>query len=208
MLNFRKPPNNLLEPLHSLSFLSKEEISKIFKELQNIPFEKGKVGNNTEKSISVRNSQVKWIPFSKEWEWLYQKLNSIISLANQESFKLNLKDMNEGIQYTEYSSEYNGKYGWHVDLGNEYPYSHRKISTTIQLSSPSEYEGGYLQLFNSSLNVSNPEDQIDLPHYLQNSPKVLGTATLFPSFIPHRVTPVTKGIRKSLVIWVGGVPFK
>tara|TARA_B110000285_G_C14973599_1_gene537822 strand:- start:123 stop:752 length:630 start_codon:yes stop_codon:yes gene_type:complete len=209
MFNFRNPPNNLLEPLHSLNFLSKEEIDKVFKDLQTIPFEKGKVGDKTkEDNNSVRNSQVKWIPFLKEWEWLYQKLNSVITSANQEAFKLDLKDMNESIQYTEYSSEYDGKYGWHVDLGTEYPSSHRKISTTIQLSSPSEYEGGYLQLFNNSMNPSNPEDQKGLPHYLQNSPKVLGTATLFPSFIPHRVTPVTKGIRKSLVLWVGGTPFK
>jgi len=212
MLNFRKPSNNLLEPLHSLNFLSKEEISKVFKELQSIPFEKGKVGNEEstkkEKSTDVRSSQVKWIPFFKEWEWLYQKINVLISAANQEAFKLDLRDMNENIQYTEYSSEYNGRYGWHLDLGTEYPSSHRKISTTIQLSSPSEYEGGYLQLFNNSLNASNPEDQKGLPHYLQNSPKALGTATLFSSFIPHRVTPVTKGVRKSLVIWVGGTPFR
>jgi PKHD-type hydroxylase len=70
----------------------------------------------------------------------------------------------------------------------------RKISITVQLSDPNDYEGGVLEL-----NVGNTIVQM---------PKEKGCAVLFPSYILHRVTPVTKGIRKSLVLWVGGTTFK
>jgi len=204
MFTFREPSNNLLEPRHVSNFLSKEEIQTIFNNLKTISFEQGQTDSN--EKYNLRSSQVKWIPFSKEWEWLYGKLYFLISQVNNDFFKLNLNDINENIQYTEYSYEYKGEYGWHTDVGTQYPPSHRKISVTIQISDPSEYEGGHLQLFSSKYNEN--AEQEGIPPFLQNSPKALGTATIFPSFIPHRVTPIVKGIRKSLVLWVGGTPFR
>jgi PKHD-type hydroxylase len=71
----------------------------------------------------------------------------------------------------------------------------RKISIVVQLSDPDEYEGGELQIQTGS------ESYISIL-------KKKGAVTLFPSYMRHRVTPVTKGVRKSLVLWVGGSTFR
>jgi PKHD-type hydroxylase len=76
-----------------------------------------------------------------------------------------------------------------MDIG-PHPINHRKISITIQLSDPDEYEGGDLELWAGVGQVKAPRFQ--------------GCAVLFPSYILHRVTPVITGTRKSLVLWVGG----
>jgi PKHD-type hydroxylase len=72
--------------------------------------------------------------------------------------------------------------------------SHRKVSITIQLSDPSEYEGGDLELWYGGSIIQIPKNK--------------GLTVLFPSFSMHRVTPITKGTRKSLVLWVGGEHYK
>lgn len=79
-----------------------------------------------------------------------------------------------------------------MDCGVEVQ-NRRKVSVTVQLSSPEEYEGGDLE-FNLGNVISGPREQ--------------GAAVIFPSFYLHRVTPITKGVRKSFVLWVGGEPYK
>ena len=86
-------------------------------------------------------------------------------------------------------------YDWHVDIGPTFA-SYRKLSMVIQLSNPEEYEGGDLQIFDPIVSDEN------FPY--KSVPKKKGSIIVFPSFLPHRVTPVTGGIRKSLVWWVGG----
>ena len=73
-------------------------------------------------------------------------------------------------------------------------FSRRKISITVQLSDPSEYEGGDLQI---KINAGQSD-----------TPKGLGNVVIFPSYLLHRVTPVTKGLRRSLVLWITGPAFK
>ena len=75
-----------------------------------------------------------------------------------------------------------------------YPLNQRKISMTVQLSDGGEYEGGDFEI------MRNREPE--------KLPKGKGTVLVFPSYILHRVTPVTSGIRKSLVLWLGGASFK
>jgi PKHD-type hydroxylase len=73
----------------------------------------------------------------------------------------------------------------------------RKLSLTVQLSDPSEYEGGDFHIW-----YGGDEGQFI------TMPKEKGTVLIFPSFLMHRVTPVTKGTRKALVFWTGGEPYK
>ena len=115
---------------------------------------------------------------------------------NKKSYNFNLSTLYENIQYTEYSSDYKGHYGWHMDINGDYPFNLRKISVSIQLSSPDEYEGGDLEIFNGT--------KLDTPFIV---PKTRGTICIFPSFLLHRVTPIIKGTRRSLVVWVGGSHF-
>ena len=80
-----------------------------------------------------------------------------------------------------------------MDIG-PHPINHRKVSVTIQLSNPEDYDGGELELWTGA--------------GIQKVEKHKGCAILFPSYMLHRITPVTKGVRKSLVLWVGGSTFR
>ncbi|TMV52564.1 2OG-Fe(II) oxygenase, partial [Thioclava sp. BHET1] len=93
-----------------------------------------------------------------------------------------------------YGAEAEGHFGWHSDIGAGVVAGKRKLTMVVQLSDPSEYEGGRL------------ETRADLD--VREAPRDQGSATLFPSFVLHRVTPVTRGARHSLTIWAHGPAFR
>lgn len=149
----------------------------------------GEEGPNEE----IRKSRIKWISnASPSATWIYDKIMDQIRIANENLWNFDLISSSENIQYTEYH-EGGGHYGYHVDIGPGAA-SHRKVSIVVQLSDPSEYAGGEFEI----LRGMNPEQL----------PKNRGAVILFPSYILHRVKPVTSGTRKSLVLWVGGSPFR
>jgi len=193
-------------------FLSSKEIEEVLKFTKNLSSEGSKVYNPSQDdntlNTDVRVSNIKWIPKVEEIRWLYAKIYQKIHEDNSWLWQFKLKEDFEQIQYTEYYGEQKGQYDWHVDIGLN-THCFRKISVTLQLSNPSEYEGGYLQL-NSFGNIDpqHLENTPGNPQYIKTIKKQKGTITIFPSFTPHRVSPVTKGTRKSLVIWVGGCAFK
>jgi len=139
----------------------------------------------------TRTSHISWIPFKKMPE-MYKKLELVMKQTNGNHFGFDGMCINEMAQYTEYPE--GGFYDWHVDndvnMQNEPPV--RKISMTCLLSPEHEFEGGDLQLIK--------EDKV--------AKLKQGHAIFFASFIRHRVAPVTRGNRKSLVMWFGGTPFK
>ena len=149
------------------------------------------VGNPDESLDSVRKSKIKWLHHDSKTDWVYDKLLNMVIEANT-MWKFNLHSIIDSIQYTEYY-EGGGHYDWHVDIGPK-DISHRKISITIQLSDSDEYEGGDLELWTGGAKKVMPRGK--------------GISAFFPSFMMHRVTPITKGIRKSLVLWVGGEHYK
>jgi len=139
----------------------------------------------------IRKSKITWIESNNNSTWLYDKFINLTDIANKKMWDFTLVGMTEQIQYSHYDSN-KSHYGYHLDLGNGHA-SRRKISMVVQLSDPDEYEGG------------------DLVFYIKNTetfvPKKKGAVVLFPSFFLHKVTPVTKGLRKSLVAWVSGPMF-
>ena len=141
---------------------------------------------------------IKWIPtHNSTWNWLYERMMKLSVEANAELWKFDLRTALESIQYTEYYASENGHYDWHQDIGpGELP-SKRKVSITIQLSESGDYEGGDLMICTGS-NGSGKLDNNEI------CPRGKGVGVLFPSYMMHRVSPVTKGTRKSLVLWVGG----
>jgi PKHD-type hydroxylase len=145
----------------------------------------GKVDTKT------RTSHISWIPFSKMPE-MYKNIEKIMKTTNGNHFGFDGMQITEMAQYTEYPE--GGFYDWHVD--NDVNCKHeppiRKISMTCLLSPENEFEGGDLELVKEGQSVK-----------LQQ-----GQAIFFASFIRHRVAPVTKGVRRSLVMWFGGTPFK
>lgn len=175
---------------------SAEELDKIYREVATIPFQNAIIGVNNEEDLNIRSSSIKWIPPSEQWTWLYEKLMNMIMEANNAIWHFDLHSLTDFIQYTEYYADKGGHYTWHQDIGPG-EMSKRKISITVQLSDPSEYEGGDLELFRGG----NIEEAI-------KAPKGKGVVFIFPSYMMHRVTKITKGTRRSFVLWVGGEHYK
>jgi len=98
------------------------------------------------------------------------------------------------IFYMEYASEDSASLEYHMDIG-PYPFNQRKLSFSLLVNDPLEYEGGQLEIWRNN-------NEFTL------MPKDFGTIAIFPSFLPHRVTPVTKGVRKAFVGFIGGPPYK
>jgi|APGre2960657373_1045057.scaffolds.fasta_scaffold22206_3 PKHD-type hydroxylase len=154
--------------------------------------QKGKVGNKKETSITTRDSKIAFIPPTEFMAPYYERISAIVLSLNEQFFKFDLHGFGENLQFTEYEAP-TGKYESHVDRAYRIPI--RKLSIIIQLTDPETYEGGDLEL------LSSIEHPICLP-------KSRGTLIAFPSFQLHRVTPVTKGTRNSLVGWINGKQFR
>jgi PKHD-type hydroxylase len=131
------------------------------------------------------------------WQDFMQPLGCIartyIDIANQSAGWGYSLTSQEQTQIGRYKSADEGHYDWHMDAGPPKDGVQRKLSISILLSDPSEFEGGELQL-------KGIEDQKILPKQ--------GSIVVFPSFIEHKVTPVTKGVRYSAVTWASGPSFK
>ena len=139
----------------------------------------------------TRTSHISWIPFKKMPE-MYRDIEQLMMQTNANHFGFDNMRITELAQYTEYPE--GGFYDWHVDnydnCQHEPPV--RKISMTCLLSPENEFEGGDLELVKEGQAIKLKQ----------------GQAAFFASFIRHRVAPVTKGVRRSLVMWFGGTPFK
>ena len=143
-----------------------------------------------------------------EDSWIYREIMPFIHEANKEAgWNFLIKDK-EACQFTKYKETQH--YSWHQDtFPNPYKLPRdrldgyvRKISVTVSLSDGETYEGGDLEF-----DLRNNPDSS--PNIIQSKQaRIKGAITIFPSFIWHRVTPVTKGTRYSLVIWTVGEPFK
>jgi PKHD-type hydroxylase len=143
----------------------------------------------------IRRSGLSWMPKNQETAWVFETLGHVVSSLNAQFFRFDLTGFGEHIQLTNYDSKENGMYGWHVDMGAVPTSPCRKLSVVMQLSDPSEYEGGDLEL--------KPDG--DRATQIQ---KQRGLIVAFPSWTLHQVTPVTKGSRQSLVVWISGPAFK
>ena len=157
------------------------------------PVQDGQVGGGNVGVIDTktRTSHISWIPFNKMPE-MYSTLENVMLRTNNNHFGFEGVKITEQAQYTEYPA--GGFYDWHIDSDivgmNEPPV--RKISMTCLLSHESEFEGGGLELMSDG-KIARPKQ---------------GQAIFFASYIRHRVIPITKGVRKSLVMWFGGPSFR
>jgi len=151
-------------------------------------------GTGTENK-EIRDSYIKWLMYAPEYHWIYCKLANVINEFNPKFFGMDLKET-EPIQLTEYDSVYQGFYGQHTDSSYNNDSKYRKLSVTMQLSDPKDYEGGDLRLYTN--NFKEPSTAC----------REKGAITLFRSHIIHEVMPVTKGKRYSFVTWVRGPLFK
>ena len=187
--------------------LSKEEVDQVIKLASELPIERattlGDDGELMEQNDpnGARSSMVKWIPQSDDWNWLYVRMMELAKEANDETWNFDLISADENIQYTEYYANENGHYDWHQDVGPGDLASKRKVSITLQLSEDEEYAGGDLEITGGG----SGNGVFETSHVC---PRGKGITVIFPSYMMHRVTPVTKGTRRSLVLWVGGSHYR
>jgi PKHD-type hydroxylase len=163
------------------------DVDSILEVVQTHRLEDARVGEYKNETF-YRKTKVTFIHRS-EIPSLFEKLYRVICDQNMSVYRFKLFSMPDSVQYAEYSDS--AFYEWHMDCG--FASSSRKLSITIQLSDPSEYEGGTLEFMISKDIVKAPTEK--------------GSVVIFPSFMLHRVTPVTKGVRKSLVMWIDGPTF-
>lgn len=156
----------------------------------------------------VRSSDVAWIRNEPDNAWVYALITPFVEQANSESWGFDIEKP-ETAQYTVYAGgQY---YGWHADQRKE-PYGEksrwpgltRKLSVTVQLSEGTDYQGGDFEIED----LSRGPDHMDKRLTALSEGRQLGSVLVFPSHLYHRVTEVTGGIRKSLVIWYLGPPYR
>ena len=138
-----------------------------------------------------RGTTISWIPF-KDMPEMYKEIEDKMLKANNNHFGFEGMQLTEPAQFTHYFT--GGFYEWHMDndVSGKHQQPVRKISMTLLLSDPSTFEGGELELMTKGKTAQLKQ----------------GQALFFASWLQHRVKPVTKGERKSLVMWFGGPSFK
>lgn len=177
---------------------SKDGLNEIVKYCSKTPLMAGTtLGTSDLKKVEkVRKSGVNFHDRTPETAWIFDELNGVITKSNEQFYRFDLHGYSF-FQYTTYEAKERQRYDWHMDYcmgiadatGLE-----RKLSLTLQLND--DYEGGEFEINGGS--EANP---------VKVETKI-GRAILFPSFMIHRVKPVTKGVRKSLVVWCLGPKFK
>jgi PKHD-type hydroxylase len=173
---------------------SKDECAKIISIKENTDPISGNIqdqGGDFKINKEIRSVRIYPVEYNDENKWIFSKIINLVAAANENFFDFDLSGIQHTLQLVEYSSdeEIKGHYNWHTDIGVS-DYVTRKLSITIQLSDPDTYTDGDLVIKNSLLE-----------HYANREQ---GSVHLFPSFTLHKVTPVTAGVRYSLVIWVHG----
>lgn len=140
------------------------------------------------RSAGIRRSSAVFVFPDPSTAWVFERLGNAIREVNDAVYGFDIREFREGFQFTRYEvGEY---YGPHFDIGPG-KLSERKLSATVQLSSPDGYTGGELVIY--------PEFEASRDQ---------GSMTLFPSFMCHYVRAVKAGVRYSLVSWVAGPPFR
>lgn len=143
---------------------------------------------------AVRRSSIIWLADDDpEVAWIAARLTRAVADINRDAFGFALSGFDEQIQLTEYTAGNLGFYDWHSDVGGRGIPRSRKLTLTVQLSDPADYDGGALELNFNGTPVEAPRER--------------GVGISFPSYTLHRVAPVTAGVRHSLVVWTHGPHF-
>ncbi len=176
------------------SIFSPKQCQMVIDKGMSLKKEEAKVGMNRPEGgldTKKRITSISWIPF-KDMPEMYRDIEATMLKANNNHFGFDGLKLTEPAQFTHYHT--GGFYDWHMDndIAGKHEPPIRKISMTLLLSDPSTFEGGELEFMSKGKSAKLKQ----------------GQAIFFASWLQHRVKPVTRGERKSLVMWFGGPPFK
>ena len=195
MMIFEPGHNDNIINYHFVDGLfSDVELDTLKAQLRDLSLTEGQIGEG-EVDPYTRRSKVSFLPPADLGADVCKKMLDAIKDMNKDVFNFDLTGLLESLQYTTYDEEYRGMYNWHFDEGSgEDKTWTRKLSVILILSDPIEYGGGDLEMVT--------EKGIDAVEQKR------GRLVIFPSFLRHRVRPITKGSRESLVFWVSGPAFR
>lgn len=176
-----------VEYIYYPSLIAAHELKQIEEFWNEDAAHKAQVTNESGYDENLRQGSIIAINRTKLSDWLYQRIGQIAIGANNEFYQFDLAGLGEPLQLARYGV--GDFFDWHMDFGAGVN-STRKLSISVQLSDPNTYEGGDLQFMINQKIVTAPRER--------------GTVIVFPSFILHRVTEITKGTRESVVSWVSG----
>lgn len=145
---------------------------------------------------SIRVTRVAWFMRNAQTESFYARMEDVVLRINAQFFRYDLSGV-VAFQYAVYDGSEGGHFDWHKDYGRDYGAADqepRKLSVSIQLSNSADYQGGDLEVRGGN--------ETDV------APRSRGAVAAFPSYVLHRVTPITSGARKSLVVWAVGPEFR
>ena len=173
---------------------TQEECDKIVKLCELAEFQKARMGDagNTQVDLKYRDSDITWLMPSEKTHWVFERMANIASQLNHQVFELDL-DRFDGFQYSKYKE--GGHYDVHLDSSSMPDRNglFRKLSFSLQLTDPAEYEGGELEISTDGRHTE-----------MQKFKLAKGDMVVFYSHLAHAVRPVTKGTRKALVTWALG----
>ena len=193
-----KPTSNYNRIYHVSNVFTDEMIFHLENMVHsNYTFSKGRtgvleLGNDTD-SYETNNRDIAYIKPADHSKWLYDLLFPIALEANKQFYHFDIDIVTDPIHYVIYPED-GGHLDWHMDVG-AFSVNQRKLAMTVQLSDPNEYDGGDLQIWGGG------QEPISVK-------RNKGDVSVFPSFLLHRVTPITRGQRKILVFWTGGRAFR
>jgi len=150
-----------------------------------------RAGTMVRPGVMARRCATAWLERHHDTSWIYQRIVDAVLEANK-SYRFDIVGMMDPLQFLRYDGASGDEIAWHLDCG-EGANTTRKLSLTVQLSDPAEYDGGDLEF-------------MGLPG--SSFTRHRGAAILFPSLLTHRIAPVTRGVRHSLVAFFNGPPFR
>ncbi len=169
------------------------ECDRIVKAIANMPTDDALlVGHNRDHNL--RNAELVWMDDVGDLSWVMTRLIELVRRSNKHQFNFDVHEFAESPQVASYEAAKGGHFAWHSDIGHGLAAGKRKLTLVLQLSNPDTYDGGDLEI--------RPSAQILLANRAQ------GSVSVFPSFALHQVTPIQRGIRRSLTVWAHGPPFR
>ncbi len=200
----RAPPST--QVIHLPGLFSAQECARILSERGRWPQVQGTGAYDSASmtEMSGRDSVVRWLPSGDLTDWMYGRVDDALRTVNDEVYGFRLTEI-EPLQLGSYGP--GGRFSVHADFG--FLHATRQLTVAIQLSDPSTYDGGDLTFVRPTYELTtHGQARADWSEPSGTAGRGQGDATVFPAFLPHLVTPITRGIRHSLVAWVRGEPYQ
>ena len=182
--------NGLTFPTGGIGFFSREECAEILRISQQITMRTAVTGDGVgARTTEFRKSNLVEVYPDPTTNWIFEKLETALQQLNDQQYKFDIQGFFEGAQIYEYPE--GGFLNWHMDIAKGYM-SNRKLSMSVQLTDGSEYEGGNLEFMD----------------FKETGPRGIGDLIVFPAFLQHRVSKLTRGKRYAWVSWVHGPAYR